>query len=424
MKLHKIPGNFLQLFQSLRFNGNVLLLNRLPTTINRQPQSVTSFPKIKLLYVEDEKPLHFLFGKALPPEYELHSARDGQEALQVVKEHPDIAIVVSDHRMPGMSGVALLEELYQQYPEIIRILLTAYGDQETVVDAINQAHIFHFLQKPWQEEELRLTLERAVETHLLSAENRELTGELSIRNKKLEAELKRRLRVEKELREKEKQVRLLSQELLLAQEKERQRIGLDLHDNVAQVLSSLKFICESMLEEVAASPSNLPNCRARVVDILQQSIGAVREVSYNLQPPTLAQFGLSLSLKQYAEEMAERHQLHLEYSAGKKAGRDIPYEMAINLYRLGQEAINNTCSHAAASRLSVKLRYAKGRLLLSVADDGKGFDVKKRLKAALAEKRMGLRSMEERVGLLHGTLTIDSKPGRGCKVQVEVPVET
>ncbi len=383
---------------------------------------MNSLNKIKLLYVEDEKNLHFLFGKALPPEYELLSARDGLEALRVAKEQPDIAIVVSDQRMPGMSGVSLLEEFYRRYPEIIRILLTAFGDRETVVGAINRGHIFQYLQKPWEEDELRLTLERAAEIHLLSAENRRLTGELAGRNKKLESELKRRRKVEKELREKEKQVRLLSQELLLAQEKERQRIGLDLHDNVAQVLSSLKFICESMLEEVAANPINLQHCKARVVDILQQSIGAVREVSYNLQPPTLAQFGLPLSLKQYAEEMAERHQLRLEYSVGKKVDLDIPYEMAINLFRLGQEAINNACNHAGATRLLVKLRYAKGRLLLSVADDGKGFAVKKRLKAALAEKRMGLRSMEERVGLLQGTLTIDSKPGQGCTVQVKVPV--
>ena len=383
---------------------------------------VNTANKIKLLYVEDEKTLHFLFQKALPPEYELFFARDGFEALQVVKENPDIAIVVSDHRMPGMSGVALLEEFYRHYPETIRILLTAYGDRETVVDAINRGHIFQFLQKPWEEEELRLTLERASEIHLLSDENQRLTGELAVRNKKLETELKRRRKVEKELREKEKQVRLLSQELLLAQEKERQRIGLDLHDNVAQVLSSLKFICESMLEEVSVKPASLQTCKARVVDMLQQSISAVREVSYNLQPPTLAQFGLPLSLSQYAEEIAKRYQLRLKYFADKEANRDIPYEMAINLYRVAQEAINNTCNHAEAGEIRVELRYAQGRLLLSVADDGKGFNVKKRLKSALAEKRMGLRSMEERVGLLHGSLVIDSKPGQGCTVRVEVPV--
>ncbi|MEJ2691014.1 MAG: response regulator [Deltaproteobacteria bacterium] len=373
------------------------------------------------MYVEDEESLHFLFRKALPPEYELLSARDGREALQIVKENPDIAIVVSDHRMPGMSGVELLGRFYRQYPEIIRILLTAYGDRETVVDAINKGHISHFLQKPWDEEELRLTLERAAESHRLNAENRRLAGELAVRNKKLEAELRRRRKVEKDLLEKEKQIRMLSQELLLAQEKERQRIGLDLHDNVAQVLSSLKFICESMLEEVSVKPANLQDCKAKVVDILQQSISAVREVSYNLQPPTLAQFGLPLSLKQYAEEMAKRHQLRLEYVTGKQAKCDIPYEMAINVYRLAQEAINNTCNHAEANWIRVELRCSKGRLLLSVADDGKGFNVKKRLKSALAEKRMGLRSMEERVGLLRGTLSIDSKPGKGCSVRVEAP---
>lgn len=378
--------------------------------------------KIKLLYVEDEKPLHFLFRKILPPEYELHSAMTGSEAMKIVRQHPDIAVVVSDHRMPGMTGVELLEKLYLKYPDIIRILLTAYGDRDIVVGAINQGHILYFLQKPWEEEELLFVLRRAVETYLLTVENRRLTGEAAARNKELEAELKLRRKVEKDLLGKEKKVRMLSRELLLAQEKERQRIGLDLHDNVAQILSSLKFTYESMLEDVAANPENLQSCKMQVVTILQKSISSVREISHNLQPPTLAQFGLPFAVKQYAEEMTERHSLHLEYFASRNSNLDIPYEMAINLYRLAQEAINNSCHHAGARWIQVELRYANGSLALSVVDDGKGFDLKKRMARALFEKRMGLRSMEERVGLLQGTLSIDTAPGKGCVVRVEVPV--
>ena len=100
--------------QLISFTIHVILLlsNNLQPTI--ELQLVNSSNIIKLLYVEDEEPLHFLFRKTLPPEYELFSAGDGDEALEMVRQHPDIAIVVSDHRMPGMTGVALLEEFYRR----------------------------------------------------------------------------------------------------------------------------------------------------------------------------------------------------------------------------------------------------------------------------------------------------------------------
>jgi signal transduction histidine kinase len=378
--------------------------------------------KINLLYVEDEENLHFLFGKILPEQYQLFSALDGREALRILRKHKDIAIVVSDHRMPGMTGVELMAQVYEKYPETIRILLTAYGDREIVLEAINRGHVFHYLQKPWEENELLLILHHAVKTYLLAAENSNLTRLLAAKNKTLEAELVRRKAIQKDLQDKEKHVRLLTRELIMAQEKERQMIGLELHDNVAQVLSSLKLIYEGMLDDVAKHPENLKKWKLQVVNTLQQSINSVRELSYNLQPPALSQFGLVDALRQYSEETAKRHKLRLEFYADKGIGLDLPYDTSINLYRLGQEAINNSCKHGEATWLQVELRCVGGVMILSVVDDGKGFDFNKRMERALIEKRMGLRSMEERVGLLRGNLSIDTAPGKGCVVRAEVPL--
>ena len=142
--------------------------------------------------------------------------------------------MVSDHRMPGMTGVELLEKVYRGHPDVIRILLTAYGDRETVIKAVNEGHVFQYLQKPWDENALLMVLARAAENFHLGEENRKLTSQLALKNKNLEAELRRRREAEKDLVEKEKQVRQLTHELLNAQERERQMIGLELHDNVAQ----------------------------------------------------------------------------------------------------------------------------------------------------------------------------------------------
>jgi len=378
--------------------------------------------KIKLLYVEDEKSLHFLFRKMLPETYELFSAYSGQEALEILKKKAGIAIVVSDHRMPGITGVELLEKVYHSYPDVIRILLTAYGDREVVIRAVNEGHVFHYLQKPWDENELLLILARAADIFRLGEENRKLTSQLAQKNKNLKAELIRRQEVEKDLVEKQRQVRQLSHELLNAQERERQRIGLELHDNVAQVLSSFKLICEGMLDDVAENPRNLARSKEQVVDMLQRSINVVRGISYDLQPPALSHFGLVDALRQYAEEMEQRHGLRIDFLAGSCGEQELQYEAAINLYRLCQEAVNNSCHHGGASWIQVELRRSPGSLILSVVDNGKGFDLKKRMAKALAERRMGLRSMEERVAILQGTLAIDTAPGRGCIVRVEVPL--
>ena len=267
-----------------------------------------------------------------------------------------------------------------------------------------------------------MVLARAAENFHLGEENRKLTSQLALKNKNLEAELRRRREAEKDLVEKEKQVRQLTHELLNAQERERQMIGLELHDNVAQVLSSFKLVCESMLNDVAEHPENLTKSKEQVVDILQQAINAVRGISYRLQPPALSHFGLADALKQYVDDMAERHQLRMDFLAGNNSGLQLPYQTAINIYRLCQEAVNNSCHHGEASWVQVELRRNSDHLALSVVDNGKGFDLKKRMAKAIAERRMGLRSMEERVAILRGTLTIDTAPGKGCVVRVEVPL--
>ena len=108
-------------------------------------------------------------------------------------------------------------------------------------------------------------------------------------------------------------------------------------------------------------------------------------------------------------------------SAGLK-NLKLDYGNQINLYRLVQEGLTNIRKHAAASRVTVKLTAAFPNIVLRIEDNGRGFDVQKRAATAGQEKRMGLRSMQERVKLLNGQMKLQSKPGRGTKVSIKLPI--
>jgi signal transduction histidine kinase len=97
-------------------------------------------------------------------------------------------------------------------------------------------------------------------------------------------------------------------------------------------------------------------------------------------------------------------------------------ELSINLFRLVQEGLNNVMKHAAASRVSIRMLAAHPNLILRIEDNGVGFDVAKRQATITREKKLGLRSMQERVELLNGVMTIKSKPGHGTRLFVKLPV--
>src|ERR1700748_2106431 len=133
--------------------------------------------KISILYVDDEENNLFSFKAVFRIKYQVYTAISGEEALKILAEKP-IQIVITDQRMPAMTGVELLEKVIPLYPDPIRLLLTGYADMNAVVDAINKGKIFHYLTKPWNEEELDITLNRAYATFLekerLKLENKEL----------------------------------------------------------------------------------------------------------------------------------------------------------------------------------------------------------------------------------------------------------
>lgn len=116
--------------------------------------------KIAVLYVDDEQDNLFSFLATFRIKYKVLTAFSGEEALHLL-ENKMVHIIISDQRMPHMTGVELFEKIQEKYPDPIRVLLTGYADMNAVIDAVNKGKIFHYLTKPWNEEELDMTIQRA-----------------------------------------------------------------------------------------------------------------------------------------------------------------------------------------------------------------------------------------------------------------------
>ena len=148
---------------------------------------------IKILFVDDEKNvLRALERIFLDDDYEIFTASSGDEGLQILKEQGVFQIVISDYRMPGKNGVEFLREVYTLWPETVRIVLSGYADTGSIVAAINEGHIYKFIPKPWNEEELKVTIVNSLERYALQLRNRELMAELSRYNEELERKVQER----------------------------------------------------------------------------------------------------------------------------------------------------------------------------------------------------------------------------------------
>lgn len=219
----------------------------------------------------------------------------------------------------------------------------------------------------------------------------------------------------------EEHIRVLTQQLIQVEESERRRIARDMHDNVAQDLSTARIACETIFDNESQVPPDVRRRVSRLSKILQKSIVAVRDLAYDLRPLSLDQLGLVRTVFQYCKEFSDQKGLGVDfYSAGMDDLR-LDSDTEINLYRVIQEGLSNVRKHADASHVTVKLVASFPKIILRIEDNGKGFDVKDRLVMALDEKRMGLRSMEERVRLLDGKMRIQSRPMLGTRIFIEVP---
>jgi PAS domain S-box-containing protein len=218
-----------------------------------------------------------------------------------------------------------------------------------------------------------------------------------------------RKRAEAELRE-------LSRRLIGAHEEERAMLARELHDDVSQRLAVLAI--EVGRAEQGAQEGVQADVMRAVREGLVRLSEDVHSLAYQLHPSVLEELGLAEALRAECERRGRQGSLDLSVDLDSLPATMGP-DAALCLFRVAQEALNNVARHAGVREASITLRRAEGGLLLAVADGGAGFDPTN----AARGMRLGLASMRERVRLVHGTLDIDSAPGRGTTVVAWVPLD-
>ena len=154
---------------------------------------------------------------------------------------------------------------------------------------------------------------------------------------------------------------------------------------------------------------------------LQESIKAVRDLSYDLRPPVLDEMGLVQTLFQYCHDFSENDGINVDFHSAGMKDLKLDFDTEINLYRLIQESLTNIKKHANADHVTIRLVASFPNIILRIEDNGRGFDVQKRLATITKEKRMGIRSMEQRAKLLQSEMELQSRPMQGTKISIKLP---
>lgn len=212
----------------------------------------------------------------------------------------------------------------------------------------------------------------------------------------------------------------LLRRLVSAQEEERRRLALELHDQLGQDVTALLLGLKAVQEQGEPSaPSERLPALMRLADELGRK---VHRIAWELRPSALDDLGLPVMLRNYLEEWAGRCNLCVDFHSNGLDTERLPPQTEIAIYRIIQEALTNVVKHAGARHVSVLLERRPVRALVIVEDDGRGFDTEAVLRAANTERRMGLIGMHERARLVGGELEIESVPGAGTTIYVRIPL--
>jgi signal transduction histidine kinase len=284
------------------------------------------------------------------------------------------------------------------------------------------------------EQHHRTAIETNVRLGQLTQRLRQRSADLTASNQQLKEEIERRKLAEKSLRKSkahygrllaqsqqmQEQLRLLSRQLLSAQEEERKKISRELHDVIAQTLTTINVRLASLKKEAALNIKGLERSIGRTQQLVAHSVSIVHRFARELRPAVLDDLGLIPALHTYMKNFRAETGIRVSLSA-LAAVEQVNGDKRTVLYRVAQEALSNVARHSQASEAEVKIQKLDGAICMSIIDNGKGFQRGRVLHSKKSE-RLGLLGMKERLEMVGGNLTFTSAPGKGSTVLAQVPL--
>ncbi len=345
--------------------------------------------------------------------------RSGENALKRVQyDLPDLILL--DVLMPGLDGFETCRRLKatEATRDIPVIFMTALARTEDKVKGFEVGAV-DYVTKPIDQEEVlaRITTHLRIRGATQSLE--EKINQLTLGNQMEKARL---LEAVGEQRE---QLRALNNRLTAAQEEKQKQLARELHDELGQALTAISINLVAIEEELPTE------CRARLGERLQeaiiltdQTLEKIRKLSLDLRPLMLDELGLVPALRSYVKQYAKRVKIKGRFEAVGLEQRLSP-EVETALFRIAQEALTNVVRHAQASQVQLYLQRKKGAIVTIIQDNGQGFDVASivRHSHVASEGGTGLLGIQERVALLGGVFDIQSTPGQGTCLTIEIPCE-
>jgi signal transduction histidine kinase len=351
-----------------------------------------------MLLVDDDEDDYMIFRDMVSEfrdwEVQLQWVSSYEAALKVAKPGAyDVCLM--DYRLDRGNGIELMKEFQKDGFTFPVIILTGRGDHEVDMEAMREGAA-DYLEKGQVNPHL---LERAIRYAIEHCKN-------------LEA-----------LRQSENQLRILSAKLMEAQESERKRVAHELHDSIGASLTAVKYGLEREVTRASEGGRCLDGgMLSQLTSTVEATIKDLKRIYGNLRPLILDDLGLLPAIRSLVRQFREvRPNVNFEESIQAEES-EVPEGLKIVIYRLIQEALNNISKHSEANRVELALSRKRGSLVLSIRDDGRGFDLREVLVEEGHRHKLGLQSMKERGELSGGSFAILSSKGKGTMIRVVWPL--
>lgn len=363
-----------------------------------------------ILIVDDTPSDIRALGETLQPDYRVRFAASGKDAIQTCTNHDPPDLILLDIIMPEIDGYEVCRQLKknERTRDIPIIFITAIEETAHKTRAFELGAV-DYITKPFDDGEVRAR----VKTHLTLQQQ---ARRISEHADELERLVQERTA---DLNEANNLLRLLAAQLTLAEERERQRIAMDLHDRVSQSLALVRIKLGAL--RAAVNSSVLSAETESVISLVEQAIEDTQELTFNMCPPFLYELGFVKALECLAEEILKQHGLVIEFVDDGKS-KPLDEEVRVLLFRTVRELLLNVIKHAGVEQAMVTLERQGDRMSIVVADKGVGFDSSEQPAPGSRTGGFGLFSIRERLRSMGGAIKIESVPSRGTQVTLDVPL--